>query len=312
MTKKHIIILFLILFFSVLFAGNFVFEKVHVSVDMLSSIISMEIKSDKVIYKTESSVEDSNKEKINALKKVYRNGLLFFVLSEKLPDINIQENQRIASTNDMLVLAGKIKKERLNSSGIFSDGEILLFAETASFESLPWNFITPPRDNFDVLIRRDFIDCSSFLKEKNKEYKIENLCKSKPGTPWVEGVPGDGIGEGFTICNSDIDPERPYENVFPYLLIMNGYISYSKPYLYKQNNRVKKIKVTGIKSGKSKVLNVLDTPHPQTVDISFITEPEDIRVEIADVYKGTKYDDTCINFCITFSDKVIPYEDKIK
>ena len=69
MTKKHIIILFLILFFSVLFAGNFVFEKVHVSVDMLSSIISMEIKSDKVVYKTESSVEDSNKEKISALKK---------------------------------------------------------------------------------------------------------------------------------------------------------------------------------------------------------------------------------------------------
>ncbi|MBP5602230.1 MAG: hypothetical protein J6X78_05830 [Treponema sp.] len=89
---------------------------------------------------------------------------------------------------------------------------------------------------------------------------------------------------------------------------MNGYISYDKPYLYKQNGRVKKIKVTGLKSGKSKILDVLDTPHPQTVDISFITEPEDIRVQIEEVYKGTKYDDTCINYLINYEEPVIPYE----
>ena len=29
-----------------------------------------------------------------------------------------------------------------------------------------------------------------------------------------------------------------------------------------------------MKSGKTKILNVLDTPHPQTVDISFIKEIE--------------------------------------
>ena len=92
---------------------------------------------------------------------------------------------------------------------------------------------------------------------------------------------------------------------------MNGYISYEKPYLYKQNGRVKKIKVTGVNSGKSKVLDVLDTPHPQTVDISFLNEPEDIRVEIADVYKGTKYDDTCIHYMITYIKEVIPYENSI-
>ena len=93
---------------------------------------------------------------------------------------------------------------------------------------------------------------------------------------------------------------------------MNGYISYEKPYLYKQNNRIKKIKVKGIKSGKEKILDVLDTPHLQTVDISFITKAEDIRVEIADVYKGTKYDDTCLHYCITYDDEVIPYENSIE
>ena len=149
-------------------------------------------------------------------------------------------------------------------------------------------------------------DCSSYLIEKTKSYPVENLRKLAIDSPWVEGVPGDGIGEGFTI-----EGERYSKPLGPYLLIMNGYISYDKPYLYKQNGRVKKIKVTGLKSGKSKILDVLDTPHPQTVDISFITEPEDIRIQIADVYKGTKYDDTCINYLINYEDSVIPYESTI-
>ncbi len=155
---------------------------------------------------------------------------------------------------------------------------------------------------FHFEVGRSYSDCSSFLKEKTKEYPVENLDKYYVDSPWVEGVNGDGIGEGFTIKS---------KRVYPYLLIMNGYISYRKPYLYKQNNRIKKIKVTGVKSGKTAVLDVLDTPHPQTVDISFITEVEDIRVEIQDVYKGTKYDDTCLQFCVTYQNKVIPYENSI-
>ena len=149
-------------------------------------------------------------------------------------------------------------------------------------------------------------DCSSFLVEKTKSYPIENLSKLVVDTPWVEGVNGDGIGEGFTI----VVPAN--ENVPSYLLIINGYISYNKPYLYKQNNRVKKIKVIGIKTGKSKVLNVLDTPHPQTIDISFLKESENIRIELADVYKGTKYSDTCLHYCTTCNEAIIPYENGIE
>ena len=95
------------------------------------------------------------------------------------------------------------------------------------------------------------------------------------------------------------------------IFLMNGYISYEKPYLYEQNNRIKKIKVTGLTSGVSKILDVLDTPHPQTVDISFLPMAEDIRVEIADVYKGTKYDDTCLHFCGNVNEEAIPYESSV-
>lgn len=140
-------------------------------------------------------------------------------------------------------------------------------------------------------------DCSSFLVERTTSYPVKNLTSRNDSTPWVEGVPGVGIGEGFTI-ERDIDRS--------YLLIMNGYISYNKPYLYKQNARVKKIRVTGTKSGISRVLDVIDTPNPQTVGITFLDENDDARVTIEDVYPGTKYEDTCISLCVTYRYKVVP------
>ena len=124
-------------------------------------------------------------------------------------------------------------------------------------------------------------------------------------TPWIEGAQGYGIGESFII-------ENTWGTVYKTLLLMNGFISYEKPYLYKQNGRIKKIKVTGLNSGKEKVLDILDTPHPQSVDISFITEPEDVRVTIEDVYHGTKYEDTCIHFMITSLTEAVPYELSVK
>lgn len=151
---------------------------------------------------------------------------------------------------------------------------------------------------------RIYKNLSSFLVEKDKTYDANGLCSVILETPWVENAPGYGIGESFVIENS-------WGKIYKTLLIMNGYISYEKPYLYEQNGRVKQIKVTGVKSGKSKLLNVLDTPHPQTVDISFITEAEDIKIEIADAYKGTKYEDTCIHYMITWDREVIPYENEL-
>lgn len=231
--------------------------------------------------------------KIIGYEKIYKDGMLFFKLSEKMPK-NFHEEcyynrQEIVTNDELLILAGKEISKKNN---------ILMFAITAGFDG-EYPFIFPM---FHFEVGRSYSDCSSYLKEKNKEYPVENLDKYYVDSPWVEGVNGDGIGEGFTIKS---------KKVYSYLLIMNGYISYRKPYLYKQNNRIKKIKVTGLKSGKTAVLDVLDTPHPQTVDISFITDLEDIRVEIKDIFKGTKYDDTCLHLCVTYQNKVIPYKDNI-
>ena len=309
MKRKTVFLLLALCFFSNLSAQNFSMNGIDCDADLLSTILTLTVYSNKLGYiiKSEDGKESKKDEVMVGYKEIYKDGLLYFKFSEKLP--KVVSGQKESPSDDMLILAGKIiRQDRTNN--VYPDGKILIFAETAGFEKVKWSFVTPS-PNFNDHVGRIYKDCSSYLKEKNKEYTVENLCNCKPGTPWVEGVPGAGIGEGFTIYNSGANPTNSFYRDYKYLLIMNGYISYEKPYLYKQNNRIKKIKVTGLKSGKSKILDVLDTPHPQTVDISFITEPEDIRVEIADVYKGTKYDDTCLNFCVTYADKVIPYEDTI-
>lgn len=302
MKKKFIaaLLLLFIMFFS--FSENFSLNEKYFP-DLYSTVDVLEIQNNSIILNFEIPVE----RKEISYTKNYKDGLLFFKLSEKFPkyfnEVNYYYNQEIETSDELLILAGKeLDFEYLDGKEIKTTNRILLFGTTSSFEDdKPFLY---EMFKFNEIIRRQYKDCSSYLKEKSKEYIIENLNKFNVDTPWVEGVKGDGIGEGFTIVNNQ-------KISYPYLLIMNGYISYKKPYLYKQNNRIKKIKVTGLKSGNSKIVEVLDTPHPQSVDISFITEPEDIRVEIADVYKGSKYDDTCLHFCITYTNKVIPYEDSI-
>ncbi len=283
-------LIMLIMFFAdafVLAAQNFSLDGKYF-LDLSSTLNSLVISNNEISYDFWKT-----KEKRTVRYEItHTDGLAFIKMSEKFPKEFSEEfysNKNIVTDDKILILAGKKK----------NSNEIILFGTTGGFYDYR-TFIVP--FHFEVVSQSK--DCSSYLKEKNKEYPVTNLSKFDVETPWVEGVNGYGIGESFTIDNSWSVPR-------PYLFIMNGYISYKKPYLYKQNGRIKKIKVKGLKSGKEKILDVLDTPHPQTVDISFITEPEDIRVTIEEVYPGTKYEDTCIHYMITYFDEVIPYENSI-
>ncbi len=275
----------------VAFCQNFSLDGIYpFQEDSLLSM--MTIQDGKVILKYENPpINNLDQEISYKIEKEY--GLSFIVLSENMPKEvanwkDYEDNDFIETNNKILFLAFQNKNKQM-------------FAFTAGYSQKTRPLTFTRFDEWGSLYK----DCSSFLIEKTMSYPVDNLRRLTVETPWVEDANGNGIGEGFTIiCNT----KKP---LGPYLFLINGYISYEKPYLYKQNNRIKKIKVTGLKSGNSAILDILDTPHPQTVDISFITEPEDIRIEIADVYKGTKYDDTCLHFCITYDNMVIPYEDCI-
>lgn len=197
----------------------------------------------------------------------------------KNPFLKIDNNNEIF---EFLILPAKIKYKGKIQDFIFGyvDDEIFLY-------SVP---------NMTMEGHCSYKDCTSFLKEGNKEYTTENLSEIVIGSPWVEGVNGNGEGEGFTIDGNA-----------PYLLIINGFVSSKKPYLYEQNSRIKELEIIGSKSGKSKIVSFLDTPNPQTVDISFLDKEDDTIIRIESVYQGTKYQDTCITICRLFWWEVIPY-----
>ncbi len=140
---------------------------------------------------------------------------------------------------------------------------------------------------------------SSYLKEGKTSYMPENTAKiyalvanykqvnlwSNQITPWVEGKKGNGIGETFEF-DMTYSAREPWD-----IRILNGYVDPLKPHLFKENNRIKKALLetdTGIKK---------EFEFRDEVEFTQIILPNDvkhIKLTILEVYKGTKYQDTCI------------------
>ena len=142
------------------------------------------------------------------------------------------------------------------------------------------------------------VTASSLLAPQGTQtYGAENLKSANRMNAWAEGVPGDGIGETIEIREMYFgggDPIFRYNEV----CIVNGYAKDETTWL--ENNRVKSMKLYFMDEYMG-TITLEDTMLPQYVDLS----PVSIRVsngceakfrfEITDVYKGTKYDDTCIS-----------------
>lgn len=140
---------------------------------------------------------------------------------------------------------------------------------------------------------------SSYLKEGKTSYEAQNTSKiynmmtkreiaswSSQIRPWVEGKKGDGIEESF-----EFDINYPTRGLPLDIRILNGYVDPLKPHLFKENNRIKKALLetdTGIKK---------EFEFRDEVEFTQIILPSDvkhIKLTILEVYKGTKYQDTCI------------------
>ena len=130
---------------------------------------------------------------------------------------------------------------------------------------------------------------SSELKEKDITYFARNLDICDSVKPWVESAQGDGIGEYVKI---------DYEGING-LIISNGYVDYNKPNLYENNNRVKVFEVYNQDNRKIQEIELTDSPDPQVFKIK--EKCSSIKLVIKEVYKGSKWNDTCVNFI-----KIIP------
>lgn len=137
------------------------------------------------------------------------------------------------------------------------------------------------------------IESSSFLTEKNISYTSKNLDNLNLDSPWVEGVEGYGIGETLTLKTN-----------MPGIAFFSGYFSMKNPSLYEKNSRVKKVRFTYIEGKRELIWNFEDTAGGQQIDLSELFKYDGkttatIVMEILEVYKGTKYADTCINSMFT-------------
>jgi len=229
-----------------------------------------------------------------------RDGMTFLVLDGDIPEdillVTFVGARPWKIGSEILLLLGQIQEQEKYAGSYYYPSFFLGYVANPSSGG---SHILLEDIHLREMLARGYRDASSTLSEFGRTYDVSGLDRLESESAWVEGASGYGIGEGFVIDNSRVGNWNS-------LLIINGFISARNPKLYKENGRVKKIRVEGLKSGVSKVLDVLDTPHPQTVDISPLRGTEEIRVTIADVYPGTKYEDTAIHYCITYDHTIVP------
>ncbi len=144
---------------------------------------------------------------------------------------------------------------------------------------------------------------SSELREGKTLYSSRNLGTlflppdSKEGSqilnpnhkPWVEGKAGYGENESI-----QIKTEKKFER----LEILNGYVDYKNTDLYKNNSRVKTFLIKDLDNNLEFEVQLDDCVYFQ--DINLKQPTTNIIMYIKEVYKGDKWEDTCIS-------SIVPY-----
>ncbi len=144
------------------------------------------------------------------------------------------------------------------------------------------------------------ITATSYLAENGIEYKPEKLAGSPSGLPWASRN-GYGIGDRIDLTGQSRTRA---------LLLLNGYVSFGKRYLYQQNSRVKKIRVTSLETKRSKEQILKDSIEFQKIEIADLFSDHSnkgettIEVTVLDVYPGSKYKDLCLSLLVPdFTDR---------
>ncbi len=127
------------------------------------------------------------------------------------------------------------------------------------------------------------VKVSSAKLEEDRLYSAYNLIDEDSKTAWVPVGKNGGIGEWVEI--SFDDPVSV--NV---ITLVNGYAK--SDIAFNCNNRIKKATLE-FSDGSQKEILLEDTVKPQTIKIGKKTRT--VRIYIKEIYKGTKYDDTCIS-----------------
>jgi hypothetical protein len=184
------------------------------------------------------------------------------------------------------------------------------------FEILEDKSITIILDNRVTCIASDFILTDDPVLNKNQlvsiksegnysetingryiDYKVDNLrnaivwgSREEPfwfnndNTPFVFKPGKSGIGDKILL--EFVHPQRE-------ISILGGFVNIKRQDLFKKNNRIKKIIVRDKNSNYAAIVDFEDIAMFQNIKLdTYLTT---IEIEILEVYKGSKYDDTCIS-----------------
>ena len=144
-----------------------------------------------------------------------------------------------------------------------------------------------------ITLSSNEIQASSEFKENDKIYSSDFLNQCKLEYPWVENDTEYGIGEYLEFSLSGITTSEKQREANGFF-ILNGFISWRNPSLYEKNSRIKRLKIVDLLTNDFWYQEIADIPNPQYIDCKG-HENHKIRVIIEDIYKGTKYKDTCIS-----------------
>ncbi|MGI5173057.1 hypothetical protein H0R92_05565 [Treponema sp. OMZ 840] len=226
----------------------------------------------------------------------YNDNELYFVLPYLKEYVKL-DRRMLAVDND-----GFLKFTYKNKKLLIIDGEKKQ-QFFSSFQHDGENTYSDDEDGFHNYNLKNIQASSSFseiIKGKKINYTPDNLfkcfyigCKCHPywwnssHIPWVEGAPGNGIGESVTI---------EFKTRIHGISILNGYTDINNMKLYKENSRAKRLKIEDLDNGTEFFADFEDKVYFNFID--FPQSTQRIKITIAEVYKGTKYTDTCISAII--------------
>lgn len=129
------------------------------------------------------------------------------------------------------------------------------------------------------------VKASSHLTEKQHEYYPKCIIDLYNDSPWATNKNG-GIDEYIKISSLN-------NGCFKTILLSNGYLCFSNSSLYRKNSRVKKIEIYNSDNKLLQIYEILDTVNFQEIELpDYVSE---IKIIITETYKGTKYNDLCVN-----------------
>jgi len=137
----------------------------------------------------------------------------------------------------------------------------------------------------------DAIASSTLAPQGKHHYEVKNIKgRSDEGSPWAEGVDGDGIGESITL---NVKRPLPLYGI----MMRPGYWEYNNDSLWKKNNRLGALEIT-LNDEQTFTETIPDETfqNPYLIRVRDYEKPvTKIKMVIKGVHRGTQFRDTCIS-----------------